>query len=104
MTDAWQTLRAGGLPLATSRDARAPTAAALAAAVREVMTGQPTGRDAEALGALLLAWRAHFPGSFAAELGGEGAALLAWAAAALPDENRRLKLRRIAIENLATVL
>ncbi|MBI4703231.1 MAG: hypothetical protein HY744_19110 [Deltaproteobacteria bacterium] len=54
----------------------------------------------------LLAWlhgfRHHWPQRYAAEIGADGDALAARLAPA--DENRYLKLRRIAIENLAGML
>jgi len=53
----------------------------------------------------LLAWlrgfRQHFPGEFARRLGDAGQSAIARLEAHPIDENRYLKLRRIAIEHLA---
>jgi hypothetical protein len=76
----------------------------IADALREVMQAPPAGREAEALAAFILAWRAEFPTSFAQALGDDAAAMLAWAQRQFSDDNRYLKLRRIAIAHLATVL
>ena len=104
MDDAWQILRDGGLPLATSRSPRRPTAHELAAAIRSAIATNPTGRDADALTAFALAWAHHWPSSFAAELGSDTETVIAWARERARDENRYLKLRRIALENLANLL
>lgn len=101
MLDPWQLLRDGGLPLATERSGVRPTSSQLAAAIHAAIAEAPTGRDAEALGALIVAWHAHWPSSFADELGPDAPSVIAWADAALHDPDRRLKLRRIAIENLS---
>jgi len=104
MDEAWQILRDGGLPLATERSGQRRTAEELARATRDAIAGSPTGRDADALAAFVLAWLAHWPASFARVHGPGAAEITAWARGACSDENRYLKLRRIAIENLATVL
>lgn len=103
MPGPWQILRAGGLPLAIATDAPRPSAAALAEAVDAARAEQPTGRDAEALAALVLAWRKHWPGGFGQAFADAGA-LEAWALAQLPDDDRLLKLRRLAIAGLAEIL
>jgi hypothetical protein len=54
--------------------------------------------------AWLRAWRHHWPARFAAVLGDEGSALVADLQARLDDENRYLKLRRIAVANLSHIL
>jgi hypothetical protein len=46
----------------------------------------------------------HWPASFEAEHGGDAQAVVGWAARNATDDNRYLKLRRIALENLALVL
>ena len=102
MPGPWQILRAGGLPLAIATDAPRPSAAALAAAVGQARAEAPTGRDAEALAALVLAWRKHSPAGFA-EAFADAGALEAWAVATLSDDDRLLKLRRLAIAGLAEV-
>jgi hypothetical protein len=104
MRDAWQILRDGGLPLAMPVSGRRPSAAELAVATREAISTHPTGRDAEALAAFVLAWHQHWPTTFAAELGGEVTGVLDWAQGHKDDDDRYLKLRRIALENLAQVL
>jgi hypothetical protein len=104
VTDPWQTLRAGGVPLALPTPGRKVHADELAIATRAAIATQPTGRDAEALAAWIFAWQHHWPRSFAAKLGDDGAAIIAWAARHTLDANRYLKLRRIALENLARLL
>jgi len=64
----------------------------------------PTGRDAEALAAYVFAWHHHWPDSFERELGERGPEVIAWARSAAADDNRYIKLRRIAIERLAEIL
>ncbi len=61
-------------------------------------------REAEALGAFLLAWRQAWPSSFAATFAASAASVEAWARRQLGDDDRYLKLRRIAIANLSTLL
>jgi hypothetical protein len=104
MVDAWQILRDGGLPIATETSGRHPTATELAAAILAAIGSHPTGRDSEALAAFVLAWRQHWPSTFATELGAHAEAVLEWARRNAHDEDRYLKLRRIAIENLSHVL
>jgi hypothetical protein len=88
------------LPLLTVSRSRA----ALAAATRAAVTAQPSGRDAEALAAFVFAWHQHWPGAFDTAFGEHGASLVGWAGQQFTDDNRYLKLRRIAISNLAHVL
>lgn len=104
MSDAWQILRDGGLPLAlpVSDVARSPEA--LAAATREAIAERPAGREAEALAAFVFAWHQHWPQSFDRALGGDAASVVDWASRNAVDEDRYLKLRRIALENLARIL
>jgi hypothetical protein len=104
MRDAWQILRDGGLPLATERTGQPITAAQLAVATFEVITRHPAGRDAEALAAFVFAWHQHWPTTFSTELGSDASAVLDWASRNTNDANRYLKLRRIALENLAHVI
>jgi len=100
VADAWQILHDAGLPMARSRTCVSHDAAAIAGAIREVMPAA-SGRDAEALAAFILAWRSHWPTSFASAL---GEAVVAWAEGHAIDRGRYIKLRRIAIANLAHVL
>lgn len=104
MDSAWQILRDGGLPVATPRTGIRRSAADLAAATRAAIAEQPSGRAADALAAFVLAWRGHWPASFAAVLAGDADTVIDWARRQITDEGRYLKLRRIALENLADVL
>jgi hypothetical protein len=104
MDRAWQILRDGGLPLAMQASGQRRSETELAAAVREAIASEPAGRDAEALAAYVLAWHQHWPRAFAAALGADAGATVAWANEHAIDANRYLKLRRIALENLALVL
>lgn len=104
MSDAWQILRDAGLPLAMPVSETVRSLEELAAATREAIAQQPVGRDAEALAAFVFAWHQHWPDSFARGLGGDAGSVVAWAARNAVDEDRYLKLRRIALENLARVL
>jgi len=104
MPETWQTLRAGGLPLAIEPAPTVPAPATLATSARRAIATGACGREAEALAAWLFAWAHHWPSSFAASFAGDRHEVLAWAARAAVDDNRYLKLRRIAIENLATIL
>ena len=72
--------------------------------MRVAIAQAPTGRDAEALASFIVAWHHHWPATFAAELGGDAGGVVAWASRNAIDEGRYLKLRRIAIENLARIL
>jgi hypothetical protein len=104
MVDPWQILRDGGLPLATPTSGSRWSAQELAGAAREAIASNPQGRDAEALAAFLLAWHHHWATSFTGEFRLDGDGVLAWARRHATDDNRYLKLRRIAVENLASVL
>jgi hypothetical protein len=104
MQDAWQLLRDGGLPLAEPRRDRRPSARELAGATRAAIASHPSGREAEALAAFLLAWHHHWPRSFADAHGADATAVVDWATRHVIDDNRYLKLRRIALENLADVV
>jgi hypothetical protein len=104
MRSPWQILRDGGLPLATDRTNASTTVNELAAATRAAVAENPGGRDSEALAAFVFAWHHHWPRVFQGIFGEAGAGLLAWAGQQFSDDGRYLKLRRIAIENLAHVL
>jgi hypothetical protein len=108
MDEEWEALAAAGLPEGPIR--RPPqgpvdplrlrqAVAALAARCAEI---DPWHR--EPLQAWLRGFRHHWPESFAAILGPVGDHCLALLAALPADPNRYLKLRRIAIENLAHIL
>jgi hypothetical protein len=104
MTDAWQILRDFGLPTATSPSGLKRATRELGPATLAAVASAPTGRDAEALAAFVFAWQHHWPETFATELAADTTAVLEWAERNRADDNRYLKLRRIAIENLARVL
>lgn len=104
VVDAWQILRDGGLPLATATSGKRRSPAELAIAAVAAVASRPAGRDAEALAAWLFAWHDHWPGAFASRFGGEATAIVEWAGGAIQDGGRYIKLRRIALENLATIL
>jgi hypothetical protein len=104
MRSPWQILRDGGLPLAIEGTGGSTTVAELASATRAAVSERPAGRDSEALAAFVFAWHHHWPRVFQGAFGEAGAGLLTWAGAQFSDEGRYVKLRRIAIENLAHVL
>ena len=76
----------------------------LATATSAAVAERPSGREAEALAAFVFAWHHHWPRVFADAFGDAASGLLAWAGQQFSDDNRYVKLRRIAIENLAHVL
>ena len=76
----------------------------MAAAVRLLVTAHASSREREALAAFVLAWSDQWPRTFQASFAGDGAAIVEWAERTATDANRRIKLRRIAMENLANVL
>ena len=104
MDRCWQILRDAGVPLASPRGDARPTAAEVRAAVSTVIAAAVGPRDAEALGAFLLAWRQAWPSSFAGTFGLEAPSIEAWARRQMTDDDRYLKLRRIAIANLSSLL
>ena len=73
-------------------------------AVSGVLAAPMGRREGEALAAFLLAWRQAWPASFAEAFGQDGPDLEVWACSRLDDDNRYLKLRRIALERLAPIL
>ena len=104
MRSPWQVLHDGGLPLAGERTEASPTVAELAPATCAAVAERPSGREAEALAAFVFAWHHHWPRVFADAFGDAASGLLMWAGQQFSDDNRYVKLRRIAIENLAHVL
>jgi hypothetical protein len=104
VSDPWQLLRNGGLPLALARSPVSPSEPDLAAAARAAIASHPVGRDADALAAWLLAWRDHWPTSFSRNFGGDADSAEAWAHDIASSDGRHIKLRRIALENLASIL
>lgn len=108
MEEAWKTLAEAGLPEGAPR--RPPQRLDFAA-VRDAVEALAKTRlssidDARraVLLAWLEAWRHHWPSAFARELGEPGDALRESLRKLPLDENRYLKLRRIAVENLSAVL
>jgi hypothetical protein len=103
VSDAWKVLMDAGLPDGAIRPPpKGPfDAARVRSAVREAAT-RPS--DVAPLLAWLRAWQQHWSTHFRATLGDEGAQIVDRLRARLDDENRYLKLRRIAIENLAGLL
>lgn len=92
-----------GLPDGAIRPApRAFEIARVRDAVRAVVAAPAL--DVAPLLAWLRAWQQHWGTSFRATFGVEGDQIVGTLRARLDDENRYLKLRRIAIENLALVL
>lgn len=104
MANPWQILRDAGLPIAAATTGQRPTTTVLAASVRAAMVSVAAEREAEALAAWLFAWRDHWPSTFADSFGTDVAMVVGWASAHVADNGRYCKLRRIAIENLATIL
>ncbi len=91
------------MPLAIPSSGIRRTADDLATATRAAIELAPSGRDSEALAAFVFAWHHHWPDSFAASFA-DAVEVIDWAARHAIDDNRYLKLRRIALENLAHVL
>ena len=105
MDRAWRILHRAGLPLAGERTGPAPDADEMARCVRELVTSQSgSAREREALAAFVLAWADQWPHTFARCFADDAASIVEWAEATATDANRRIKLRRIAIETLANVL
>ena len=75
-------------------------------ALRIAMAGYASlgPRQQETLSAWVCGFRSHWPSRFANILGAEGESAYAQLEAALLDEGRHVKLRRIAIENLAAIV
>ncbi len=111
MDEAWNILVAAGVPdgavrplrgqlgSAASRPDGARVCAALAAVASRL--DDLSSRDRELIFAWLRAYVHHWPVAFSAALGRTGADVLEALAHDRFDPNRYLKLRRIAIENLA---
>lgn len=91
------------MPLALPGTGQRHGALVMANAARAVMSDS-VGRDAEALAAWLIAWRDHWPTSFAGAFAADLIGVRAWADAHARDAGRRIKLRRIALANLARQL
>jgi hypothetical protein len=99
--DPWETLCEAGLPLGAVRP---PPIAfdreKVAQALGRLSATEVEAARRDVLAAWLSAWEHHWPASFS----DEGGALLRELRSQPLDENRYLKLRRVAIANLAGVL
>lgn len=107
MTEPWKALEALGLPTGAirARPAALDPVLARAAVARCADPRAELPADVrEPLLAWLRAWQHHWPASFDEVLGEAGRAALARLDVPGLDANRYLKLRRIAIENLASIL
>ena len=106
MGSAWQILHRAGLPLFGRRTGPVPDIADMARAVLEILDGEQLapGPERDALAAFLLGWHHEWPTSFAGAFGADAERVAGWAAERIDDRNRYIKLRRIAIANLAHVL
>lgn len=107
MDEAWKILTDAGVPEGAPRPIRAVSFedASVREAFQNVAAGaRLDGRQRDALWAWTCAFRSHWPSRFAAVLGDEGERALARLEAMGLDGGRHVKLRRIAIENLAARL
>jgi len=109
MPAAWEILCAWGVPAGAIR--KIPSGPLPAEQVAEALRtlvdanlGELDRPQRECLFAWLRGFRHHWPRRFEAILGSTGHAALVALADAEADPNRYLKLRRIAIENLAASL
>ena len=108
MPGPWEVLRAAGVPEGAARrtgEGRLdPTL--VASAVRDVLSdaGALDASSRECLTAWLSAFRKHWPVEFADVLGSVGEEALRVLSAGGYDPDRYLKLRRIAIANLAVLV
>jgi len=101
--DIWPVLRRAGVPVGAVRARGSAHEPELRHAIR-VVTANPgvlPATERVALLAWLAAFRHHWPRRFEEALGKDGATLLALLRVAPFDPNQYLKLRRIAVENLA---
>lgn len=95
-------LEAAGVPIGAPRPVRSiPDPDALRATLEELSRTRIPEELKEPLRAWLRGYRHHWPEEFVTTLGSAGAALLEVLEAEESDPNRYLKLRRIAIANLA---
>lgn len=105
MIDAWETLRAAGVPDGAVRPlCEGYLDATVATALIEVTPAVEGSPEAEPLLAWLAAFRDHWPTRFGALLGTAGEDALERLQRGTVDRGRYLKLRRIAIDNLAALL
>lgn len=104
MFEAWNILRAAGLPDGAIRPVGAAPAKGVVHGALTVVAARlhelPV-RDREVLFAWLRAYRQHWPTSYSEVVGSAGDRLLGALGRDAFDGNRYLKLRRIAIDNLS---
>jgi hypothetical protein len=108
MHQGWEVLRTAGVPDGAVRrpsEGRLDPSS-IAAAVQEVVADahRLEAAERECLAAWLGAFQHHWPDRFAAILGSDGERALQSLGTESVDRNRYLKLRRIAIENLAALV
>ncbi|MHB1846607.1 MAG: hypothetical protein ACYCWW_17440 [Deltaproteobacteria bacterium] len=101
MAGPWKVLEEAGVPIGALRPAKPRSGRSLREALREALSAPAPESSLEALWAWLRAFRQHWPARFSACLGEDGLAALRELSARPFDENRYLKLRRIALANLA---
>jgi hypothetical protein len=108
MESDWGTLRSAGVPDGPARPVpRAPIDVAAVRSALARIAEAPGPIDAcrgEALLAWVCAFRHHWPTAYEDVVGSSGGRLEAKLQSVCADTNRHLKLRRIAIENLARVV
>lgn len=107
MSDAWEVLAAWGLPLGAPRTQLKPPATAdvsTALATLAAQVGRLDETERECLLGWLRALQHHWPAAFARLAGPPGVKLVEALQATSFDPNRYLKLRRIAIANLARLV
>ncbi len=107
LSDAWNLLVKWGLPDGPARPA--PRGSFDPATVREAVlvvgcSARLATPKVAPLLAWLRAWRHHWAACFIETFGAAGDELIGELRARLDDQNRYLKLRRIAIQNLAGIL
>lgn len=103
MTEAWHILEIAGVPLGPPNSAAPakPSAQVLCGALTALKPTDLTNAQADALHAWLEAFSHHWPAQFRQMLGDNGARWLLALRKRGTDANRFLKLRRIAIAELA---
>lgn len=105
MAEPWLLLERAGVPLGALRAAgRGFDDGAIRSAVSRVIEAELAQPEREALLAWLRGFRHHWADRFARVFGSEGDRWIAALEAAPFDPDRYLKLRRIAIENLANLI
>ena len=106
MLNPLEILERAGMPDGAARPAPSQLLPGIREAVCELdaTAADLPARSIEPLLSWLRAFESHWPARFNAELGDAGRNLIVQLESRSPDPNRYLKLRRIALENLAAVL